>query len=72
MRYEMIHHLQAERLGVVRQWLLPDWFTEGMAYSLSEDPRPLVSEPRKGYRQKFERWYQSVGKERLWTEASKL
>ena len=72
MRYEMIHHLQAERLGVVRQWFLPGWFTEGMAYSLSEDPRPLLSEPRKGYREKLERWYQSVGKERLWTEASKL
>ena len=46
MRHEMIHHLQAERLGVVRQWLLPKWFTEGMAYSLSGDPRPPLTEPR--------------------------
>ena len=72
LRHEMIHHLQAERLGVVRQRLLPDWFTEGMAYSLSGDPRPAVSEPRKGFREKFERWYRSVGKDRVWTEARNL
>ena len=35
LRHEMIHHLQAERLGVIRQWLMPDWFTEGMAYAFS-------------------------------------
>ena len=72
VRHEMIHHLQAERLGVIRQWLLPDWFTEGMAYSLSGDPRLPLSEPRKGCREKFERWYRSVSKERIWTEARKL
>ena len=72
MRHEMIHHLQTERLGVVRQWLLPKWFTEGMAYSLSGDPRPPLTEPRKGYREKFERWYRSVGKGRIWTEVRKL
>ena len=72
IRHEMIHHLQAERLGVVRQWLLPKWFTEGMAYSLSGDPRPPLTEPRKSYREKFERWYRSVGKGRIWTEVRKL
>ena len=72
LRHEMIHHLQAERLGMIRQWLLPDWFTEGMAYSLSGDPRPPLTEPRKGYREKFERWYRSVGKDQIWTEARKL
>ena len=72
MRHEMIHHLQAERLGVVRQWFMPEWFTEGMACSLSGDPRPALTEPRKGFREKFERWSRSVGKERIWTEASKL
>ena len=45
MRYEKIHHLQAERVEVVRQWLLPDGFNEGLAYPLSDDPGPPVSEP---------------------------
>ena len=72
MRHEMIHHLQAEHLGVIRQWLMPDWFTEGMAYSLSGDPRSPLSGPRKAFREKFERWYRSVGKERVWAEARKL
>ena len=48
MRHEMIHHLQAERLGVFQQWRSPDWFKEGMAYAMSHDPRPVLSEPWQG------------------------
>ncbi|MCY4384277.1 MAG: hypothetical protein OXE44_14125 [Nitrospinae bacterium] len=72
LRHEMIHHLQAERLGVFRQWLSPDWFKEGMAYALSRDPRPKLSAPWGRYRAQFEKWYRFVGKERLWEEARKL
>ena len=72
LRHEMIHHLQAERLGVIRQWLMPEWFTEGMAYVFSQDPRSAIAEPWQGYRSEFERWYQSVGKENLWVEARGL
>ena len=43
-----------------------------MAYPLSRDPRPNLSEPWGRYRAQFEKWYQSVGKERLWEEARKL
>ena len=43
-----------------------------MAYPLSRDPRPKLSEPWGRYRAQFEKWYQSVGKERLWEEARKL
>ena len=72
LRHEMIHHLQAERLGVFAQWRSPEWFKEGMAYSLGRDPRPNLAEPWRGYRARFEKWYQTVGKERLWEEARKL
>ena len=72
LRHEMVHHLQAERLGVIRLWLMPDWFTEGMAYVFSEDPRPEIAEPSQGYRSEFERWYRSVDRRDLWEEARDL
>ena len=72
LRHEMIHHLQAERLGVFTQWRSPEWFKEGMAYALSRDPRPVLSEPWEGYRSRFRAWLKSVGKEQLWTEAARL
>lgn len=73
LRHEMIHHLQKERLGNIKGWLVtPDWFIEGMAYSLSEDPRPALPEPLQHYRAQFETWYRQVGKEGLWAEAARL
>ena len=68
----MIHHLQAERLGVFGQWRAPDWFTEGMAYALSGDRRASLGEPWQGYRAEFENWLRAVGKENLWQAARKL
>lgn len=71
LRHEFIHHLQSERLGAVGQWSSPAWFKEGMAYSLSGDPREL-KEPFTGYRKTFDHWYRGVGKQRIWQEAKKL
>ena len=72
VRHEMIHHLQNEKLGMINAWREPQWFMEGMAYSLSEDPRAKLSEPFEQYRSQFENWYNRVGKDRLWTEARNL
>lgn len=72
LRHEMIHHLQAERMGVYRQWRSPDWFKEGMAYSLSQDPRPDLGEPLQENRSKFEEWYRSTDKDRIWEVAGSL
>lgn len=72
VRHEMIHHLQNEKLGMIKAWREPQWFMEGMAYSLSEDPRQKLSEPFEQYRSQFEVWYRQVGKDRLWTEARNL
>lgn len=72
VRHEMIHHLQNEKLGMIKVWRAPEWFSEGMAYSLSEDPRPKLSEPFEQYRSQFEHWYKQVGRNRLWEEARNL
>ncbi len=70
LRHEIIHHLQAEKMGVISQWHSPDWYIEGMAYLLSEDPRKKLSKSHQEYREKFSKWYKAVGNERLW-EASR-
>lgn len=72
VRHEMIHHLQNERLGMLKAWREPEWFSEGMAYDLSGDPRAKLSEPFERYRSRFEHWYRRVGKKRLWAEARNL
>jgi hypothetical protein len=73
IRHELIHHLQNERLGWIRARLFkPVWFREGMAYSLSQDPRKQLPEPLQDYRSEFEAWLKQVGPERLWAEAEQL
>jgi hypothetical protein len=73
IRHELIHHLQNEHLGSLRTWLLkPDWFREGMAYSLSQDPRRPLPEPLQNYRSEFETWFRQVGSTQLWPEAEQL
>jgi hypothetical protein len=72
IRHEMIHRLQTQQLGLFTMWREPQWFVEGMAYSLSEDPRPMLAEPFQQYRSQFATWYRGIGRERLWAEARKL
>lgn len=66
LRHEMIHHLQAERMGMWKQWRSPAWFKEGMAYSLSRDPRAELDEPFREYRARFQQWYGSTDQKALW------
>lgn len=72
IRHELIHRLQAERLGVLRLLLAPRWFVEGMAYALSDDPRHSLPEPRETWRRRFLEWYASVDKATLWERARAL
>ena len=73
VRHELIHHLQNERLGTLNAWLFkPNWFLEGMAYSLSEDPRRPLPEPLEGWRHDFEAWYPAVGRQKIWHAAEAL
>lgn len=72
VRHELIHHLQAQQLGTLQLLFKPSWFSEGMAYSLSEDPRPELMQPLQGYRAQFQVWYAKVGKAALWQQAHML
>jgi len=73
IRHELIHHLQNERLGWLRARLLkPEWWREGMAYSLSRDPRRPLPQPLEGYRAQFEAWFRQVGLDGLWVAAEHL
>ena len=72
-RHELIHHLQMENIGNMHALLFtPTWFIEGMAYSLSEDPRRPLPQPLEGWRIQFEHWYPSVPIQDLWVTARAL
>lgn len=71
LRHELIHQLQAERLGVLSTLFKPAWFVEGMAYALSDDPRAVLAEPWQGYRARFGDWYVGSGGD-VWAAAGGL
>ena len=58
VRHELIHHWQNEQFGRRAVALsLPRWYIEGMAYTLSEDPRdPLPRDDIQAWRQDFRDW----------------
>lgn len=72
VRHELIHHWQAENLGNVKFWRMPVWLREGMAYSLSGDPRKVLNEPFQSYRDQFERWNRARGQKDLLTAIKEL
>ena len=56
IKHELIHYWQAETIGVIRMLFVDEWFKEGMAYFLSDDPRADLQEPWQTYRQRFNDW----------------
>jgi hypothetical protein len=71
VRHELIRHLQNEHLGSMNAWIhTPKWFLEGMAYSLSEDPRKPLSEPLQSYRARYEEWVKKI--KHFWAETARL
>ncbi len=58
LRHEMIHHIQNEQFGVRQaSYKLPKWYIEGMAYTLSGDPRdPLPTRELQEYRKRYKAW----------------
>ena len=63
IRHELIHHWQNENYGGPRDALrLPMWFLEGMAYSLSEDPRDVIPNVEANeQRARFMEWLSTGG-----------
>lgn len=72
VRHEMIHHRQSEELGFISQLRDPVWLIEGMAYSLSEDPRRPLGGHWEADRAEFEAWLRKTGKQDMWSAARKL
>ena len=73
IRHELIHCVQVERIGGFQMLLrTPTWLIEGMAYSMSEDPRRPLREPFEGYRAQYEAWANQVSSETLWQRAAEL
>jgi len=72
IRHEFIHYAQAEQLGVLSLLLKPQWFVEGMAYALSQDPRAPLAEPFESHRKKFLSWYGAIEKRAVWQAARNL
>jgi hypothetical protein len=65
VEHELIHQWQSLNFGVIRSWLAPEWIIEGMAYSLSDDPRAILHEPFQTYREKYSRAFGRLGGEEL-------
>jgi hypothetical protein len=72
VEHEYIHMLQAQELGLMGRCLRPDWYIEGMAFSVSDPPawdlpayaRPLVA--------RYVAWERRTGRENVWREARRL
>lgn len=58
--HELIHQWQAEKFGFLNVWLAENWIIEGMAYSVSNDPREQLSEPFQSYRERYNRTFSSL------------
>ena len=69
VRHELVHYWQGYRLGLWWRWRSPRWIVEGMAYTLSADPRATLVEPNQTYRAQFQAWYAPIGPTNLWTAA---
>ncbi|KVO67989.1 hypothetical protein WJ79_26940 [Burkholderia ubonensis] len=66
LAHELIHFRQAEVLGNVAVATRPRWLIEGMAYSLSGDPRHSLGEPLESWRAQFDAWHASLGARDFW------
>jgi hypothetical protein len=72
LAHELIHFRQAESLGNLAVATKPKWLIEGMAYSLSGDPRHPLGEPFEQWRAQFDRWHANLGARDIWEAASRV
>ncbi len=71
-RHELIHALQAQELGAVRMLRGPEWFREGMAYSVSEPPAEDMPQQFEASRDQYEAWAAALNGTDIWAQASSL
>lgn len=70
--HELIHHRQAEEWGNIAMLTKPKWLVEGMAYSLSDDPRPTLTAPFQQWRTQFKLWHQQNPDPNIWHTTEKV
>lgn len=71
INHELIHHRQAEELGDLAMLTTPEWLLEGMAYSLSQDPRGQLTSQWQVHRVSFEHWHQNHQQD-MWHHAREV
>ena len=64
-------HRQAEEWGNLAMLTKPKWLIEGMAYTLSNDPRPKLSPPFEQWRVEFKSWYRYHHQD-LWQASKRI
>ena len=69
--HELIHDRQAEEWGNLAMLTEPKWLIEGMAYTLSNDPRPKLSPPFEQWRIEFKSWYRYHHQD-LWQASKRI
>ena len=72
VRHELVHALQAQKLGAVQMMLSPAWFREGMAYSVSDPPDYDMPQQFESYRDEYESWRIGIANSELWSSAGDL
>jgi hypothetical protein len=72
LAHELIHYRQAEEFGSIGMLWKPKWLIEGMAYSLSDDPRRPLAQPFESWRAQFESWNSPSHRAELWQAAKNL
>jgi hypothetical protein len=72
LAHEFVHYRQAEELGGIIMLWKPKWLIEGMAYSLSEDPRRSLSQPFERWRTEFESWNIFLSHTDFWQAAKNV
>jgi len=70
--HEFVHHIQAEKIGVIRMLFKPEWIIEGMAYSMSDDNMHDVPRRYIEAKKQFEKWRAEIEDENLWDKAKNL
>jgi len=70
--HEFIHHIQAEKFGVMQMFSKPEWLIEGMAYYLSGDDMDDVPTRYVEARDQFEAWFLENDAEILWWQLKNM
>lgn len=70
VEHELIHYQQYQNLGYLGVLTMPTWLKEGMAYSISTDPRNILGSPWQEHRARFTKEFSNYDKSSVWQKVS--